>query len=128
MLELLINVSANGETVLKPHELIAIESEDSKAIVAHLKLNSKMMGMTVQYAVNPKTGTAIQLLKAGKIAGREVKELLSAGYTVWGYSLCFASKKLRLQGKDLEFVATFNIEGKAKDNELVNRWINALGA
>ena len=126
MLELLINVNDNGKSVLKPHQLTTIESEDPKVIAEHLRLNHKVMGMTIQYAVNPKTGTVIELFKAGKVTGREVKELLKVGYTIWGYSLCFASKKLRYHGQDLKFVATLNIEGKAKDNDLVNRWVSAL--
>lgn len=111
--EMLIVVSDSSErTILHEGKHYApggssdtLVSSDPKLIAAFLKDQCLTMGFTVQFAINPETREVIKLLKQGKIAQRDVRELVEAGFTEWTFSWCWAPEHFRFPDGSIERVS-----------------------
>lgn len=86
---------------LRPSALQVAVCSTAKEIVEHCKRNCCTFGFSVQYAVNPDTNQAIEVVKKGRLIQRDVKALIASGFTVWGYSWAFATKTIRFNNNIL---------------------------
>ena len=98
-------------------------STDAAQVAAFLKGNCKVMGFTVQYAVDRAEGRVIDIIKSGRLTQAEIARFIAAGFDEWLYSWAFAGTRFRLaDGREVGVHARIDLMDAAH----AAQWCQAL--
>jgi hypothetical protein len=107
----------------RPAVTRSIQSSDLKAIAEHVRKGGTTAGFSLTYAVNPTTKSVVCVIKKGHLVQRDLRGLVTNGFSEWHYSYAWSSKTWRFSD---------GTEVKAQDLDLIKDkdiapWARAFG-
>jgi hypothetical protein len=106
----------------------SLVSTDVKEIVSFFKEMCMTMGFFIGFAINPEKKEVAHIVRKGRLCQRDVKRLLSDGYSEWSYSWAWAPKTFKFPEGDIVTVSVeYDLSPAATTREAI-RWGRAIGA